>query len=137
MSVPAEAEAPRRVELIFYCSEPKQEYAETMRWLAHFPHNQKSWIGAFHTIPNGNPPVPLWGTANLDTILLIPSIVKKDQNLREDLILDGDGVEFLWVVPLTTAECKLKLAKGGNAVMDLFTKNCHPHVFDPNRASYV
>jgi hypothetical protein len=33
--------APRRTELIFYCAEPKQEYVETMRWLAHFPHDQK------------------------------------------------------------------------------------------------
>jgi hypothetical protein len=136
MNVPKKTAAPRRVELIFYCSESKQEYADTMRWLAHFPHDQKTWIGSCHTIPNGNPPTPLWGTA-MDTILLLPPIVRKDQNLCDELILDGDGVEFLWVVPLTTAECNLKLAKGTSAVLELLDQNRHSYVFDPNRASYV
>jgi hypothetical protein len=137
MNVPAKTGAPPRVEIIFYCKEPKPEYIDTMRWLAHFPHDQKSWIGAFHTIPNGNPPAPLWGSPNLDTLFLLPPIVKIDQNLQEELILDGDGVQFLWMVPLTTAECNLKLAKGSDAILDLFQKNRHPHVFDPNRKSYV
>jgi hypothetical protein len=137
MNVPKKTEAPRRVELIFYCLEPKQDYVKTMRWLAHFPHDQKTWIGSFHTIPNGNPPTPLWGNSALDTIFLLPPIVKKDQDLESELILDGDGVEFLWIVPLTTAECNLKLAKGADAILDLFQENRHPHVFDPYRKSYV
>jgi len=137
MNVPKNTEAPRRVELIFYCREPKREYAESMRLLAHFSHDQKTWIGAFHTIPNGNPPAPMWGSSFLDTFFFLPPLVKKDQDLQNELILDGDGVEFLWVVPLTTAECNLKLAKGSDAILDLFQKNRHPHVFDPDRKSYV
>src|SRR5689334_2571775 len=35
----------RRAELIFYCDEPKPEYIETIRWLARFPHDQKTWVG--------------------------------------------------------------------------------------------
>ena len=136
MRIPPNAEAPRRVEIIFYCTEPKREYIETMRWLAHFPHDQKSWIGAFHTVPNGNPPEPLWGTA-MDTLFFLPPIVRKDTTLREDLILDDDPVEFLWLVPLTSAECKLKLAKGSKAILDLFQSHKHPHIFDPARKSYV
>src|SRR4051812_18812394 len=41
MNLPAGAKAPRRVELIFYCTEPKQEYINTMRWLAHFPTTKR------------------------------------------------------------------------------------------------
>lgn len=136
MRVPEGKDAPRRLELIFYCSEPKREYAETMRLLARFPHDQKTWIGAFHTIPNGNPPAPLWET-QMDTFFFLPPIVLKDQTLREDLVLDGDAVEFLWIAPLTKAECKLKLDKGSSAILDLFQKNRHPHVFNPERASYA
>lgn len=137
MNVPRKLEAPRRVELIFYCRDPKQEYVETMRWLAHFPHDQKTWIGELHTIPNGNPPEPLWGSPTLDTIFLLSPVVKKDLDLRSELILDGDGVEFLWIVPITTAECKLKLAKGSQTILDIFNENRHPYVFDPSRKSYV
>jgi hypothetical protein len=137
MNVPAEAEAPRRTELIFYCTEPNKQYIKTMHALAHFPHNQKTWIGEGHTIPNGNPPEPLWGTLNLDTIFLMPPIVIKDLKLEEELVLDGDGVRFLWVVPLSTAECNLKLEKGANAILDLFRKHQHSHVFTGDRRSYV
>jgi len=136
MNVPGKAEAPRRVEIVFYCREPRKEYADTMGFLAHFPHDQKTWIGAYHTIPNGNPPAPLWNTA-MDTVLFLPPIVKGDQSLGDELVLDGDGVELLWMVPLTKAECKLKLAKGVDAILDLFRENRHPHVFDPGRKSYV
>ena len=136
MRVPENAEVPRRVEIIFYSTEPKREYIETMRQLAHFPHDQKTWIGSFHTIPNGNPPEPLWGTA-MDTFFFLPPIVRKDRTLQDDLILDGDHVEFLWLAPLTSAECKLKLAKGSGAILDLFQKNKHSHIFNPERSGYV
>lgn len=137
MTIPARAEVPRRVELIFYCTEPTAEYIDTLRWLAHFPHDQKTWIGSGHTIPNGNPPSPFFGSAVLDTVLLLPTIVQRDRTLSEHLILDGDPVHLLWVVPITSVECKLKLDRGTNAILELFGIHKHPHVFDPNRKSYV
>lgn len=129
-------QASRRVELVFYCSEPRQEYIETLRWLAHFPHDYKTWVGDGHTIPNGNPPEPFWGSEILDSMLLMPPIVNKDRTLPQELTVGGDPVDLLWVVPLSQKECDLKLAKGVNAIYDLFQKNRHPHVFDPDRKSY-
>lgn len=137
MTLPATVEAPRRTELIFYCAEPNQEYIDTIRWLGHFPHNQQTWIGPFSTIPNGDPPSPFWNSLVLDTILLLPPIVKRDQALPDELILGGEPVHFLWLVPVTTPECNLKLAKGIAALLDLFGENRHPHIFDPHRKSYV
>jgi hypothetical protein len=134
---PGAGDMPRRVELILYCPEPKQEYIDTLRWLAHFPHTYKTCVGFGHTIPNGNPPGPFWGSDCLDTVLLIPPILRRDQTLPDELKLDGDAVSFLWVVPITGAECRLKLRKGLDAILDLFGKNRHPHVFDPSRKSYV
>jgi Suppressor of fused protein (SUFU) len=72
-------DSPRRVELIFYREDPRDEYIETLRWVAHFPHASKSWLGYGHTMPNGNPPAPFWGSAELDTLLFMPPIVTKDQ----------------------------------------------------------
>ncbi len=39
MNAPANADVPRRVEIIFYCREPKEQYSGTIRRLAHFPHD--------------------------------------------------------------------------------------------------
>jgi hypothetical protein len=133
----ADKDAPRRVELIFYCGEPREEYISVLRWVAHFPHDTKSWLGHGHTIPNGNPPEPLWGSKTLDTLFFLPPIVKKDQTLPSELILGGEPVHFLWLVPLTTAECDFKLANGFEAMLSLFQQNRHPHVFDSERKSYV
>jgi hypothetical protein len=127
----------RRAELIFYCDEPKQEYIDTIRWLARFPHSQKTWIGYFTTIPNGNPPEPIWDGPALDTIIFLPPIVVRDQALPKELVLQGEPVHFLWLVPISTAECNLKLAKGSEALLDIFEQRRHPHVFDPMRKSYI
>ena len=138
MTLPPQAkDSPRRVELIFYCNEPREEYIQTLRSIAHFPHDSKSWLGDGHTMPNGNPPEPFWGSTELDTLMFMPPIVSKDQTLPEKLQLEGDPVHFLWVVPLTTAECNRKLQNGFDAMLDLFDQNRHPHVFDPHRKSYV
>jgi hypothetical protein len=133
----ADKDVPRRVELIFYCSEPRDEYISTLRWVAHFPHDSKSWLGHGHTMPNGNPPAPFWGSTELDTLFFLPPIVRKDQTLPSELNLGGEAVHFLWVVPLTTAECNFKLTRGFDAMLNLFQQNRHPHVFDPHRKSYV
>jgi len=137
MTLPVNTDRPRRVELIFYCSETSAEYAEAMRQLAHFPHDQNTWLGAFHSFANGDPPIPMWGSKILDTFLFLPPPVAEDQSLGEQLILDGDPVEFLWIVPVTTAESILKLTMGHKAILDLLDENSHPYVFNPNRTSYV
>jgi hypothetical protein len=128
---------PRRVELIFDCHEPREEYISTLRWLAHFPHNANSWLGYGHTMPNGNPPAPFWGSEAMDTVLFMPPIVMKDQTLPTELILGSDPVHLLWVVPLTTAECNFKLKNGFDAIVGLLQQHRHPYVFDPARKSYV
>lgn len=128
----------KRVELIFYCTEPRKDYQETLRQLAHFPHTYQTWIGPGHTMPNGNPPAAIWEFApKLDTLLFMPSIVSEHRLLPDRLTLGGDPVEFLWMVPLTGAECEFKLEKGYNALLGLFEEHRHPHVFDPERGSYV
>jgi hypothetical protein len=138
MSVPAKAKGvPRRVELIFYCREPQQEYIDLLRGMAHFPHNNRTWLGSGHTMPNGVPPEPFLGSPVLDTLLFMPTILTPDGKLADELNLAGAGVHFLWVVPLTTLECNLKLEKGFDAVLDLFDRHRHPHIFDPGRKSYV
>jgi hypothetical protein len=139
MTLPQRAanDVPRRVELIFYCAEAREEYIATLRWVAHFPHSAKSFLGHGHTMPNGDPPAPFWGSTELDTLLFMPPIVKKDQTLPDKLQLGGQPVHLLWVVPLTTAECNFKLRNGFEAVLDLFQKHRHPYIFDPTRKSYV
>jgi hypothetical protein len=78
-----------------------------------------------------------FGAAIVWTPFFLDPIIRRDQNLADELKLGGDPVSFLWVVPLSAAECNLKLEKGLGALLNLFTQHRHPYVFDPTRKSYV
>ena len=127
----------RRVELIFYAAQPDELYFNMLRRLAHFPHDNNTWLHWGHTMPNGNPPQPLFGEPPLDTMLFMHSIVHPDADLPKRLSWQGELISFLWCVPITTAECQFKLEHGADALYDIFDKVNHPVAFSGNRASYV
>ena len=127
----------RRAEIIFYSTENRDEYPELLRFLAHFVHDNNTWLHWGHTMPNGQPPEPLFGTEDLDTLLFMPTIVDPDSSLSDKLQIESDPVNLLWCVPITTAECQLKLDEGSDALYDLFDANEHPFAFDGDRQSYV
>jgi Suppressor of fused protein (SUFU) len=126
----------RRVELVFYAAENKPEYPELLRRLAHFPHDARTWIHWGHTMPNGTPPHPLLGT-RLDHLFFMPSILQPDASLGERLAWRDEPVQLVWCVPITAAECELKLEKASDALYDLFEEHQHPFVFAGDRESYV
>jgi len=138
MNAPAELGPEyRRVEIVFYASEYREEYAGLLRSIAHFVHDYRAWLHWGHTMPNGQPPQPLFGTKHLDAMLFTSPIIRPDALLGEKLLLDSEPVNLLWLVPITTAECELKLEQGADALYDLLDARNHPHVFTGERESYV
>lgn len=127
----------RRAEIVFYSETESDDYFELLRFLARFVHDNQTWLHWDHTIPNGQPPEPLFGSQTLDTFFFMPSIVEPDNEFAERLQIDGDPVHLLWLVPITTAECELKLESGSEALYELFEQNQHPFVFSGDRDSYV
>jgi hypothetical protein len=127
----------RRIELVFYAAEDKPEYVQLLRDLAHFPHDNRTWLHWGHTMPNGDPPAPLLGTNNLMCLFFMPSILAPDSTLGERLAWRDEPVKLVWPVPITMAECDLKLEQGSDALYDLFDRHQHPFIFAGDRASYV
>jgi len=127
----------RRIELVFYASEDKREYMEVLRGLAHFPHDNDTWIHWGHTMPNGTPPEPIFEGSVLDTFFFMPSILRPDSELGSRLSHHGEAVHLVWCVPITTAECNLKLERGSDALYELFEERKHPFVFSGKRQSYL
>lgn len=121
MNAPAELGADyRRAELVFYSKENRDDYPELLRRLAHFVHDNRTWLHWGHTMPNGQPPELLFDTARLDTLFFMPSIVKPDSTLNDRLKIDAEPVQLIWCVPITIAEFQLKLDDGTDALYDLF-----------------
>ena len=138
MTVPAAvgAEA-RRAELVLYVAEPNRDYASMLRFLAHFPHDNKTWFGHGHTMPNGQPPAPLFPDSDLDTFLLRTPSRESDAALRSRLVLSGDPVNLIWVTPITTAECQFKLDHGADALIKRIDRQNYPIILDECRRSAV
>jgi hypothetical protein len=131
----------RRIELVFYAERANdheaQQYAELLRSGAHFAHDNQTWLHWGHTMGNGTPPSPMLGTKNLDTMLFMSSIVHPDSTLGERLTIEGDPVNLVWCVPITSAESRYKLDRGVNALYDVFERVQHPVPFAGDRESYV
>lgn len=138
MNAPAELGPEyRRVEIVFYATEYREEYAGLLRSIAHFVHDYRAWLHWGHTMPNGQPPQPLFGTKHLDAMLFTIPIIQPDASLGEKLLLDSQPVNLLWLIPITTAECELKLEQGADALYGLLDARNHPPVFTGDRESYV
>jgi hypothetical protein len=127
----------RRVELAFYAAADRSEYSELIRRLAHFPHDNSTWLHWWHTMPNGMPPEPLFDSGPLDSFFFMPSIVEPDSQLGKRLVWQGEPIHLVWCLPITTAECNFKLDKGADAFLDLLQEREHPFVFNGQRPSYV
>ncbi|MBK9266166.1 MAG: suppressor of fused domain protein [Polyangiaceae bacterium] len=91
-----------------------------LRWLkqlARLPHEYNTWLGALHTIPNGDPPKPFSPETNLCCWLLLPpvGVDEADQTIT---LKDGRVVNIYCLLALHREEVSLKLNKGGEALIE-------------------
>jgi len=70
-------------------------------------------------------------------LLLTVPLLKRHQQLDQELKIEGTPVEFLWLIPISAAEHALKKVQGGDALMALFDEHELPWLFDPQRKSYL
>jgi hypothetical protein len=134
MAVPAQAEAKRRAELMWYVREATPEISATLRWLATVPFIDNTWFGFGQRVPMPEPPVP--GT-DFKTFLFLTPIIVPDQRIAEELLVAGDPVEVLTVNLISDREYALIKNKGLDAFLDLLDENDYPAIFDPSRKSYL
>lgn len=94
-----------------------------IRWLkvlARFPHIYNTWLSHGHTIPNGDPAEAFAENTELNTMLLLPSVVF-DEGFHT-LELKNKSVDFYALIPLYSEEVDLKMKKGVEALFDGFDK---------------
>lgn len=104
-----------------------------VRWLkkiGRLPHQNKTWIGWGHTIPNGNP-VQTIANTQFTGVILLPSVLLPDEfyKLRTK---DGNTIRFYGLVPLHQAEMDLKLNTSLEA-LEAKLEQHHVDIFLDNR----
>jgi hypothetical protein len=114
--VDAPASIAARTELMMYAAAPENWMFNVLKALAHLPFENATFLHWRHTID-----LPWLGTADppvLSTMLLLPPFMEDEDIDR--LIIDGEPVNLLWVVPITDAELAYKTSHGADALLDRF-----------------
>lgn len=91
-----------------------------LKFLARFPHEYNTWFGYGHTIPNGDPAEPFADNTQLNTMILLPTIVFSEE--FHTLKLKDKSIDFYTIIPLYTEEVNLKMKKGVDALFEGFDK---------------
>lgn len=88
-----------------------------LRMLAHMPRKQKTWLGAGHSIPNGEPAHPYAGnTPFAGAVLFLPAQKNGPKEVQPVNIGKGKRVVLYTVVPVYPAEMDYKLEFGAEAL---------------------
>lgn len=143
MTVPEGAEEYRRAELLIALpAEWPLDQADLkddrndwpIRWLkmlGRLPHEYQTWLGYGHSVPNGDPAVPIADTGftgvTLTCVEWLPfEFFRMDAG-------EGDAVHFYQMTPLYPEEMALKLSKGPETLGDLFKERGIGFVLDVDR----
>jgi len=144
MRTPAEAQDFRYAELCM-CLPPHwqltDEYRNDAEWfwpiywlkyLARLPHEFNTWLGEYHTIPNGDPPEPLGPTTSLCCNMIVrPTLLP--ESFHRLHVSPERTVHYYNVVPLYEDETDLKLRKGGAILLDRLIDRGITDMIVPNR----
>jgi hypothetical protein len=102
-----------------------------LKYLTRFPHEYDTWLGFGHTIPNGDPALPFAENTQLNSMVLLPTVVFQEE--FHSLKAQDKVIHFYTLVPLYSEEVELKLKKGVDALFDGFDKYEVTDIVEINR----
>jgi hypothetical protein len=106
-----------------------------LKTIARLPHEYRTWIGPWHSIPNGDPAQPYAPGMPFVATLVTPMI--KCEPEASVIEVNGREISLLGLVPLYPAELELKLTAGAAALLEPFDEVGVSEVFAPDRPSAV
>lgn len=107
-----------------------------LKTAARLPHEYRTWLGHWHSIPNGDPAQPYAPGTPFAGVLIAPMLRCADE-ARTIVTPSGKEISLLALVPLHPAELALKRASGTDALLAAFSRIGVSEVFDPARPSSV
>jgi hypothetical protein len=122
-----------RAEILMYVPKPQGWMFFVLKGLAEMPFEVSTCLHWWHTVPNG---MPMTATPSLLTsFFFVPPYFEADG--FTDLQLDGDKVDFLWMIPITEAEREFAVKHGSEALERKFGEINLSQVVDESRKSVV
>ncbi|MEU8002165.1 suppressor of fused domain protein [Catellatospora sp. NPDC049111] len=107
-----------------------------LKMAARLPHEYRTWLGPWHSIPNGHPAEPYSAGTPFAGVLIAP-MIRCAEEANTIVTTSGKEISLLALVPLHPAEMDLKVTGGTDALLDAFSRIDVSEVFDPARPSSV
>ncbi|MGC3944408.1 MAG: suppressor of fused domain protein [Chryseolinea sp.] len=143
MNIPAGIEAPQYLELCILLPHhwqiEERAFSDEnvywpVRWLkmiARFPHSFNTWVGAEHTIPNGENADPFADATRFGCMMLFPSVTLGAEFY--ELKTDKKTINFNCLYPLYKEEMDFKLKHGTDNLLDKLEQAGIGDIVDPIR----
>ena len=116
---------------------------DTIEWpvrvlkeIARLPHEYGTWIGEWHSVPNGDPAQPYTADTPFAGVVITPMLRVPPQARTID-VGDGKSIELLALILLHPDEITVKVERGTGARIDVLDRGCITELLDPHRPSYA
>lgn len=108
----------------------------TLKILARLPHEYDTWLGAWHSLPHGEPPAPYADDTAFCGVMLAPPL-RTAPEFTSFTTDDGREVQVLAVIPLLADELAVKVERGVEALFDGLDAHHVSELLDPRRPSVL
>lgn len=105
-----------------------------LKILARLPHEYETWLGMWHSVPNGDPPTGFADDTRFCATMLAPPIRFPDE-FRTIHSVDGREIALFAMIPLLPEELEAKLTYGFDVLLDGFEAGGVTELLDPRRES--
>jgi len=103
---------------------------------ARLPHEYGTWIGEWHSVPNGDPAMP-YAPGTPFAGVVVASMLHAEPAAHTVEVGDGTRIELLALIPLHPAEVRLKVVQGTDALIEALDRGHVSELFDPARQSFA
>jgi hypothetical protein len=122
-----------RAEILMYVPAPQDWMFSVLKGLAEMPWNDDTYLHWWHTVPNGMPMTSK--PSALTSFFFLPPYFEAEG--FTDFHLEGEKVDFLWMVPITEAEREYAIEHGSQELESVFQRTGLSPVLNEHRASLV
>ncbi|MBB4750790.1 suppressor of fused domain protein [Actinoplanes lobatus] len=107
-----------------------------LKEIARLPHEYGTWIGEWHSVPNGDPAEPYAPGVPFAGVVVTP-MVRAPEEAGTIVAPDGTEINVLAVIPLHPAEVAVKTGQGTQALIEILNRGHVSELLDPARPSFA
>lgn len=107
-----------------------------LKEVARLPHVYDTWIGPWHSVPNGDPAEPYAENTPFAGVVVTPMLRVRPE-ARTIEVGDGVRIALLALIPLHPDEMAVKLERGTDALIQVLDRGRITELLDPLRPSYA